>query len=345
MAHNLNFNEETGRYSFYSLKEKAWHGYGQISDKELNSAEVLKQAQLGYNVIKAPHIYRLQSGTEIVSGSSFFTYREDTEQILGDGLSADYHVVQNLDAFSFFDSIVKGEGIIYETAGALGSGERIFITAKLPNYIRVGADDLIEQYLFLTTSHDGSESITIAFTPVRIVCNNTLNAALNNCSNVLKIRHSAGAEQKLKEAHKFMGLVNTLSPLIEQAFNQWTKIRITDKEVQKLIQIALAPNRETLDNIRNDRMDDNSGVYKNQVYGAFGYAMMSDTQQLDTTKGTLFGAYNAVTGYFQNVRSYKDNDEKISSLIYGGTAQKKAQTAFNLCAAFAKHGSDALILN
>ncbi|MBS1532551.1 MAG: DUF945 domain-containing protein [Bacteroidetes bacterium] len=345
MAHELNFNEQTGRYSFYSLREKAWHELGQVSDKELNSRQVLEQAQLAYNVIKAPHIYRLNSGTEIVSGSSFFTYREDTEQILGDGLSDEYHVVQNVDAFSFFDGIVQGEGIIYETAGALGNGERVFITAKLPNYIKVGSDDLIEQYLFLSTSHDGSESITLAFTPVRIVCNNTLNAAMRNCSNVLKIRHSAGAEQKLKEAHKFMGMVNTLSPLMEQAFNQWAKIRITDKEVQQLIQIALAPNRETLDNLRNDRMDDNSAVYKNQVYSAFGYAMMSDTQQLKTTKGTLFGAYNGITGYFQNVRNYKDADEKLTSILYGGTAQKKAQSAFDLCTAFAKQGSVALLLN
>lgn len=72
---------------------------------------------------------------------------------------------------------------------------------------------------------------------------------------------------------------------------------------------------------------------------------MADSQQLETTKGTLFGAYNAVTGYFQNVRSYKDNDEKINSLLCGGTAQKKAQATFNLCSEFAKHGTDVLNLN
>ena len=98
-------------------------------------------------------------------------------------MGKDYEVVQNMDAFSFFDAIVGGDGIQYETAGALGKGERIFITAKLPNYIKVGNDDLIEQYLFLTTSHDGGGSITAAFTPVRIVCNNTLNAALRNHSD------------------------------------------------------------------------------------------------------------------------------------------------------------------
>ena len=73
--------------------------------------------------------------------------------------------------------------------------------------------------------------------------------------------------------------------------------------------------------------------------------MMADSQQMETTKGTLFGAYNAITGYFQNVRNYKDDDEKINSLLCGGTAQKKAQVTFNLCSSFAKHGADALLLN
>lgn len=98
--------------------------------------------------------------------------RTDNGAVLG-VVGKDYQIVQNRDAFLFFDSIVGGDGIMYEIAGALGKGERIFITAKLPGYIEVGNNDLIEKYLFLTTSHDGSGSITAAFTPVRIVCANS----------------------------------------------------------------------------------------------------------------------------------------------------------------------------
>ncbi len=344
MAHNLNYNEQTGKYSFYSLKEKAWHGYGQISDQKLTSREVLIESQLAYPVAKAPQVYRFPSGKKVISTSSFYTYRQDTEEILGDGVGSDYHIVQNVDAFAFFDSITAGEGIIYETAGALGKGEKIFITAKLPSYIKVGKDDIIEQYLFLTTSHDGSESITVAFTPVRIVCNNTLNAALRNCSNVVKIKHTSGAENRLKDAHRVMGMVNTLAPIMEQAFNHWATISLTDNEVQRLIQIAMAPNKETLDNIRHGKTDENSSAYKNQVNAAFSYAMMGDSQQLTTTKGTLFGAYNAVTGYFQNVKIYGTQEEKMNAILFGGSSQKKSQTAFDLCTAYAKHGNGALTL-
>jgi len=118
---------------------------------------------------------------------------------------------------------VGGDGIQYETAGALGKGERIFITAKLPDYITVGGNDLIEKYLFLTTSHDGFGSITAAFTPIRIVCNNTLNAALRNNTNAFKIRHTVNAKERLEEAHKLMGITNLLSSQLEGIFNQWTR--------------------------------------------------------------------------------------------------------------------------
>src|SRR5690606_24812624 len=240
----------------------------------------------------------------------------------------------------------SGEGIFYETAGALGNGERIFITAKLPDYIRVGnGDDITEKYIFLTTSHDGSGSITAAFTPIRIVCQNTLNASLRNMTNVVRIKHTSGAKQRIHNAHKIMGLANTLSNQLESIFNDWSKVKVTDQEVRKLIQLALCPNKETLDLITKRAEDEISTVFKNTVDDAFAYAMMSDTQQMETTKGTLFGAYNAVSGYYQNVKNYKNDEAKLQSIVLGGTAQLKSQKAFELCAAFALDGADILTLN
>jgi len=75
------------------------------------------------------------------------------------------------------------------------------------------------------------------------------------------------------------------------------------------------------------------------------YAMSSPTQQTETTKGTVFGAYNSITGYFQNVRSYKNDEAKLKSLLFGGTGQLRTQKAFNLCEDFALKGDDAFRLN
>jgi phage/plasmid-like protein (TIGR03299 family) len=204
---------------------------------------------------------------------------------------------------------------------------------------------LIEKYLFLTTSHDGSGSITAAFTPIRIVCNNTLNAALRNKSNAIKIRHTSGAKERLETAHKVMGMSNTLSQQLEEVFNHWTKVRITDPELKKLIQLAMCPNKETLGYLKTGKEEDLSTLFKNTCEEVLEYALASDTQQTETTKGTVFGAYNAVTGFYQNVRNFRDGESKLKSLMFGGTAQIRSQAAFNLCEAFAKSGSDALILN
>lgn len=179
MAHNIFLNEQTGKHSFFSVKEKTWHGLGQIVQEYPNSTEALQFAGLDFEVCKRPNTHRLDDGSEVISKTSFYTYRPDTGAILGDRLGKDYEVVQNTDAFRFFDAIVEGDGIQYETAGALGNGEKIFITAKLPGYIKVGSDDLIEKYLFLTTSHDGFGSIMAAFTPIRIVCNNSATCWMN----------------------------------------------------------------------------------------------------------------------------------------------------------------------
>ena len=344
MAHNIYLNEQTGQHSFFSVKQKAWHGLGQIVQDYPTSAEALKFAGLDFEVVKAANVHRLSDGKEITSKSSFFTYRQDNNAILGDRLGADYQVVQNTDAFNFFDEIVGGDGILYETAGALGKGERIFITAKLPDYIRVGDNDLIEKYLFLTTSHDGCGSITAAFTPVRIVCANTLNAATQNCSNAIKIRHTANAQDRLKQAHKVLGISNVLSVQLEQVFNYWAKVRISDAQVKKLVQLAMVPNKEVLQNIQRGLQDELSSCFTNICDSVFEYAQTSPTQNEPTTKGTLFGAYNAVTGYFQNVRNYKDSESKFKSIM-GGTAQVRAQKAFDLCTGFATSGAQVLNMN
>ena len=137
----------------------------------------------------------------------------------------------------------------------------------------------------------------------------------------IKIRHTANAKERLKEAHKLMGITNQLSIQLEGIFDQWAKIRITDPEVKKLIQMALVPNKEVLQNILAGKDDELSTCFKNMSDAAFEYAMTNDSQQVATTKGSLFGAYNAVTGHFQNVRTYKNDEAKLKSLLFGGTGQ------------------------
>jgi hypothetical protein len=88
-----------------------------------------------------------------------------------------------------------------------------------------------------------------------------------------------------------------------------------------------------------------STQFKNTVETVYEYALTSPTQLLDTTRGTVFGAYNAVTGYFQNVKDYKNDEAKVKSILFGGVAQARTHTAFELCNNYSVNGIDALLLN
>jgi phage/plasmid-like protein (TIGR03299 family) len=354
MSHNLNFNEQKGMHSFFSVKEKPWHSLGKIVQEYPTSKEAIQYAGLDYKVEKRKLFTYNKPNTNFEDNNEniskieipdfYATVRKDTNQVLGI-VGKDYELVQNEDAFSFFDSIVGGDGILYETAGALGNGERIFITAKLPDYIKVGSDDLIEKYIFLTTSHDGYGSITAAFTPIRIVCNNTLTAALKNSTNSIKIRHTQNVKERLQQAHKLMGISNQLSAHLEVIFNKWAKIKISDPNVKRLIQLAMVPNKEVLNNIRSGKENEFSSYFKNLCDKVYQYGLSSPSQLTDTTRGTLFGAYNAITGYYQNVRSYRDEEAKLKSLLFGGTAEMRTQRGFKLCEEFSTKGEEAFNLN
>ena len=152
-------------------------------------------------------------------------------------------------------------------------------------------------------------------------------------------------KERLEQAHRLMGISNQFSLALQNIFNEWTKVRITDSEVKKLIALALVPNMEVYQSLQSGKEDETSTHFKNICDAAFNYAMTNSTQVLPTTRGTLFGAYNAVTGYFQNVRSYKDGEAKLKSILFGGTAQMRSQKAFNLCADYAGKGASALFLN
>ncbi|WP_316757640.1 DUF932 domain-containing protein [Pedobacter aquatilis] len=353
MAHNLNYNERTGKHAFFSVKQKAWHSLGTIVEDYPTSREAIGFAGLDFEVEKRPLFTPNTLGMDLLTNTNtiylgnqheaikvpdaFATVRADTQQVLG-VVGKDYKVVQNRDAFAFFDAIVGGgDGIKYETAGCLGRGERIFITAKLPDYIRIGRNDCIEKYLFLSTTHDGSGSITAAFTPVRIVCQNTLNAAMQNHINAVHIRHTTGASERLKQAHRLMGMSNALAEELTQVFNYWSRVKISDPQLKRLIELALATNPETTEALRSNKREVLSPLYINTVESVLEYALTSDSQKMDTTKSTLFGAYNAVTGYHQNVKVYSSDERKLKSVLQGA-GMKNNQSAFDLCMAFATFG-------
>ena len=313
MAHNLNFNN--GRYSFASAIEPAWHGLGQILDQRMTAKEAIENANLSFEVEKRP----LYTSVEEINSSEikvynrldvathFATVRTDTNEVLG-VVGNKYEVVQNRDCFAFFDSIVEEGAAIYETAGVLGKGEVIFITAKLPDNLIIG-NDVIEQYLFLTSSHDGSGAITAAFTPTRIVCANTLKIALGKTSREVSIKHTLNAKVQLAMAANLMNIVTKKGKDLESLFNRFAKVRIDDTIFMHLLKECFKPT--------DTQIEDASKFVSIRAEEVLNYHHTHETQQGRECKGTLYGFVNAVTGFYQNQKSYKTEEAKLKSLIDG----------------------------
>jgi phage/plasmid-like protein (TIGR03299 family) len=331
MSANINFNSKTGKYSVMVVQEPAWHGLGQVLTNKATSKEAIIEAQLDFKVSKRPVLYSSPSVNRTLD-NNFVTVRDDTNNGFG-VVGNTYQVLQNIDAFKFFDSIVgKGEAI-YTSAGALYDGRTIFISAKLPDYIRVNGDD-IEKYLLLTNTHDGTRSVQILFTPVRVVCSNTLNAALCSKSSRISIRHSKDTYIQLENAAKVMGISNLLSKELETMFTNWTKTLMTDIDVIIYLAKVLLNTEDYLIQQQDLMLSDTiSTKGKNIIKTAFNSYYGGVGQ--DKIRGTLYGAYNGLTNYLSNSKQYIgiDNHEAFSkradSMLFGD-AYNKSDKGFEL---------------
>jgi phage/plasmid-like protein (TIGR03299 family) len=343
MAHLLNFNKKTGTWSFASASEKAWHNLGQIVDGAMTAEQAIKAANLDYEVAKAPLFAGIEKISEIPElpksedetalpkeydyisyQNKVATYRTDTKEVLG-VVGGRYEIVQNKDAFGFFDSIIDAREAIFETAGALGLGERIFVTAKLPNDLIVKGEP-IEKYIILTNSHDGSSSIIAGFTNVRVVCNNTLQAALYKLDNKVSIKHISGAKEKLSEAHRVMGIASKYMDSVQEVFESMTKKSMSDAEIKDFINKIFTPKNPIIKD--EEKAYELSTRTQNKIESTFQFAMTHDTQTTESTKNTLFGAYNAISGYYNYVKNYPSPESKFNSLQFGidGNKIKEAFT-------------------
>lgn len=328
MSHNINVINNQA--SFFSAKNPAWHGLGTVTENALNAEEAIKAAHLDFNVIKvANHAYINEKWVK--SPNSFSTARTDTGQILGT-VGNIYKVVQNIEAFDFFTEFTTKEATIFETAGALGNGEIIFITAKIPKILVIGKDDPIEEYLLLSNSHDGSGKIKILFTPIRVVCNNTLNMALSSYRMKVEIKHTNSVKEKLKAASDLLGIHKASMQNRQLIFNLLSESNMQDKEVYDFINYCFLSKEElylvAMNNGSPFTIDEISTKKKNIIHSVRSYYHTGPGQDLNTAKGTAWGAINAITGYYQNIKNYTSDSDKLLD-ISDGIANTKVNAAYN----------------
>lgn len=229
-----------------------WHGLGTRVETALSSEEALEKSGLNWTVKQCPI---LTNELATIPGYKA-NIRETDGKVLG-VVSDRYKVVQNSEAFAFTDALL-GEGVRYETAGSLQEGRKIWLLAKLPdNYIIEG--EQIEPYLVFSSSHDGTGSIKVAMTPIRVVCQNTLNIALSTAKRIWTTIHVGDMAAKLDEAHNTLLLAEKYMGKLGTEFSRLSKIRLSDNRVNEYIEMLLPmdekPTKQHIKNIMRLRED------------------------------------------------------------------------------------------
>ncbi len=296
------------------VQPSPWQDFGTDLDNPATAREAIEFAGLDYTVVKKPMREFAEPNHPGDVSDHWVTVRTDTGEVLGI-VDESYEPVQNRDAFAFFDTLVGSDEAIYETAGVLGRGERIWILAKLPGYIKVNRKDIVGKYLLLSNSHDGSSLVRVKLTPIRVVCNNSLTAALQGAGEV-HIGHTANAAEEMKQALSLLGLTNSLYEELGAIFNRMALTKITDKQLLDYVQTLVPDEGEGDDTGENKAIRD-----------AF-LALHESGQGADLSRGTLWGAFNCVSEYTDH-RMEGDPGSRLESMWFGRGEQLKLK-AFQL---------------
>lgn len=216
---------------FYT-REKPWHGLGTMVAEAPNSKDALRLAGLNWKVLQEP-VYT--ENEELIQGYKA-NVRDTDRKVLG-VVTDRYKVIQNEEAFAFTDTLL-GEGVRYETAGSLQEGRRVWMLARLPREFIIGGER-ISPYMVFSNTHDGSGAVKTALTPIRVVCNNTLNLALRTAKRSWSMIHTGDISGKIEESKNTLLLADEYMTALGQEFENLRKIKLSEKQVLDYIKILL----------------------------------------------------------------------------------------------------------
>lgn len=227
--------------TMFYVRKTPWHGLGVKVEEALSARKALEMSGLDWSVIQKP----IYTNDNMLIPSYKANIRESDRKVLG-VVTDRYKIVQNKEAFAFTDSLI-GEGCKYETAGSLQEGKKVWLLAKLPDKYKI-LDDEVTPYMVFSNSHDGTGAIKIAMTPIRVVCNNTLNLAISSAKRIWSTIHTGDINSKLDEAMKTLLLAEHYMKNLDYEANYLNRKSISDKKVLEFIEqlIPLTDNASKL---------------------------------------------------------------------------------------------------
>ena len=331
MADNImSLADGTSAFAENNERESAWHGLGQTVTGAMTASEAIRHAHLdGWNVRTVPTFAQI-GDAQVEIADRFATVADirktadgdERETRIFDVVGSNYVPIQNERAFDLCDLIVDASGAHYETAGALGDGRKTFLSMRMPDGVSVKGD-ANDIYLVVQNTHDGSGSLRIITTPIRVVCQNTLTMALRGAQTSWTIRHTKSADQNVSVARQQLSLVF-------EATNEWATLMtdlaettVTDKQIADLLNGMYDTDNEDL-SARAKTM--------NEAHVGGIMSLWNNSATMTELDKTAWRAYNAYTEYFDwfaTVRDTKNGDEGMARASRSvSDAMTKQRSAF-----------------
>lgn len=282
---------------FYT-RTAPWHGLGTRVLEAPTSSAALSLAGLDWKVVQKPVF---TADGLFISGFKA-NVRDRDNQVLG-VVSDRYKVVQNEDAFAFTDELL-GEGVTYETAGSLQNGRRTWILAKLPQRYIISGDE-IDPYLVFMNSHDGTGAIKAAMTPIRVVCQNTLNLALSTARRSWSTIHTGDIHGKLQDARNTLLYADRYMAVLGKTIEELSRQKLSDRQVLEYID-ALFPLPEDASEARKK----NIGKLKEELKLRY-----FDAPDLQHVGKNAYRFVNAVSDFATHARPLRERSSYRESLF------------------------------
>lgn len=249
----------------FSVREKPWHyemtkDHVRLIQEAPNSEEAIVAADLNWNVISTP-VY--QENGLLIPGYKA-NVRDKDNSVLGI-VSGRYRIVQNKEAFSFTDALIGetefGE-VRYETAGSLCNGKKVWLLAKMPT--RKILDDDVEPYICFANSFDGSGAVQVCATPIRVVCANTMNLALNTAKRKWSTKHIGDMQSKLEEAKLCLRLTDKYMIGLDIEADRLANAKLYEEQIAEILDDMFP-----VDDNASDRKKNNIVQFKAQFWTAY----------------------------------------------------------------------------
>jgi len=314
MAHEIMAND-----NMMYVGKRPWHGLGTEVLGAATAHEALLAADLNWEVEKRD-LFTTDARSVIQVPSHKAIVRVDTNEPLGVATSR-YHCIQNEEQFALMDAVVGSKEAKYHTAGSLQNGRLVWMLAQLNETLNIAGKDAVEQYLLLHARHDGTGSVAFLYTPVRVVCANTLQAALQNAKVAFRIRHTSGYKAKIQEAREALGFAHKYFDAFAEAAERMAKAPFTQVQMEALA-AGLFPSKIVDGEEVTSTKAKNSRDKMLELY--------EDGAGIAPFRGTAWAAFNAVAEYTDHHRTARGGDEgRLASVWFGSSATMK-QRAFGM---------------